>query len=53
MHHIMSDCLSIATVEVMNCFLLQIGPFGLLFMGIVTIHCMLQLLTCSKELCER
>lgn len=34
-------------------FSLQIGPFGLLLMGVIATHCMLQLVACAKELCRK
>ena len=32
---------------------LQVGAVGLLLMGLIATHCMMQLVACSKELCRR
>ena len=42
----------------LKCFIsmhdhLQVGAIGLLLMGLIATHCMMQLVSCAKELCRR
>ena len=45
--------LSFTAIDVAFFLSLQIGPFGLLLMGVIATHCMLQLVACAKELCRK